>query len=318
MSKQEVKNLMPIKNDIYTELDFYVIIELERDHISTSAKGLRGENNYMELNQVSLDDFLAKLSDNTKQTYGRELRRFEEALVATGGSLDALTRADVQMYLGQLSDQHKAATTINKVFAAIRSWCHATNQSQAVNDLRIVKPPRLMDQPVKSLNRNERNQLLRSVERTAKNRDIAIVYMLLQTGLRVHELVGLNVEDLQLSDRGGTLRVVGKGSRERIVPLPADTRYWMHKNLEGRQSGPLFLSNRKQRIRINTVQKLLAKFGTHPHALRHTFCRSLVSSGIDLPAVATLAGHADINVTRRYARPSAEELTQLMDKAFRM
>ena len=78
----------------------------------------------------------------------------------------------------------------------------------------------------------------------------------------------------------------------------------------------LFLSNYRQRISVRTVQYMLSKFGVHPHILRHTFCRELVRAGVDIATVAELAGHADINVTRRYSKPTVSELKQGIERAF--
>ncbi|WP_269320523.1 site-specific integrase [Alicyclobacillus macrosporangiidus] len=71
-----------------------------------------------------------------------------------------------------------------------------------------------------------------------------------------------------------------------------------------------------RRSSVRQVQRVLAKYGTHPHVLRHTFCRTLVASGVDLAAVAELAGHADVNMTRRYAKPTQEELERAVEEAF--
>ena len=92
----------------------------------------------------------------------------------------------------------------------------------------------------------------------------------------------------------------------------------MRRYIESRddQDPALFLSNYKKRISIRATQYMLSKYHVHPHELRHTFCRELVSAGIDLTTVADLAGHADINVTRRYTMPSEEELQNVIDKVF--
>lgn len=263
-----------------------------------------------------METFLATLPASTRRTYHYQLRRFERFLQASGGRLDALTRADVQQYVQYLETAKKAAATIATTYYSICAWCRYTDQLHAIEDVRVPGRPRISQQPVKSLDRKERNRLLRDVERAGDVRDTAIVYTLLHAGLRISELVHLDVSDLTLGERSGAVRVLGKGNKERIVPLSTEVRHWVRRYLEGRSVGPLFLSNRRTRIHPNTIQKMLGKHSTHPHALRHTFCRALVDTGVDLATVAALAGHEDINVTRRYAQPSTDELAGAIDRAY--
>jgi integrase/recombinase XerD len=148
---------------------------------------------------------------------------------------------------------------------------------------------------------------------------MAILYTLLYTGLRVSELVALNREDLTIRERSGSLVVRnGKGNVARKVPLSPEVRLQVGRYLETRSDADpaVFLSNFRQRISVRAVQHMAAKYGIHPHQLRHTFCRELVNAKVDLPTVADLAGHADINVTRRYAAPSEKELEEAIEKAF--
>lgn len=265
---------------------------------------------------TDLEPFLTMQPIGTRRTYQYQLMRFERFLQASGGRLDALTRADVQQYIQELQTAKKAAATITTTYYSICAWCRHTDQLHATQDVRVPGRQHISRQLVKSLDRNERNRLLRDVERVGDVRDTAIVYTLLHAGLRIAELVNLDVSDLTLGERSGSIRILGKGNKERIVPLSAEARHWIRRYLDGRSVGPLFLSNRKTRIHPNTIQKMLAKHGTHPHALRHTFCRALVDAGVDLATVATLAGHEDINVTRRYAQPSPNELSAAIDRAY--
>lgn len=133
------------------------------------------------------------------------------------------------------------------------------------------------------------------------------------------EMISLNREDVLIRERSGSITVRnGKGDVERKVPLPVEARVYLEKYLDKRDDDQhaLFLSNYKLRISIRSVQRVLEKYSVHPHQLRHTYCRRLVSSGVDIASVAELAGHNDINVTRRYAKPSADELEEAVEKAF--
>lgn len=171
----------------------------------------------------------------------------------------------------------------------------------------------------KCLERNERNSLLREVERKGNLRDIAITYTLLHCGLRISELVALNREDIIIKDRSGSLKVRnGKGNVARTVPLSAEVRLHLSRYLETRTDNDpaLFLSNYKKRISVRACQHMLSAFGVHPHQCRHTFCRQLVSQGVDIATVAELAGHADVNVSRRYSMPTERELERAIERAF--
>lgn len=268
-------------------------------------------------NDTFLIDMLSSYPDQTKRTYVHCLNQFQDYLTQSGGDLQSLTRSDVQAWLYHLQyDRRLAATTISKHFHSVKTWCKVTGQSNATEALRVPKRPRFDELPVKSLDRNERHQLVRDVERSGNIRNMAIVATLLYTGLRISELASLNVPDLTLGERAGSVRVIGKGNKERIVPVPPEARFWLLKYLNQRTEGPVFLSNRKKRMANISIQEMLAKYHIHAHMLRHTYCRLLVAAGVDLVTVATLAGHADINVTRRYAKPNQEELESAISKAF--
>lgn len=160
------------------------------------------------------------------------------------------------------------------------------------------------------------------VEQRDNKRDIAIVTVLLYCGLRVNELVALNIRDVELK-RGGVVRVnAGKGNKERIVPVTAEVRNRITEYLEERrvfaQDDPIFLSNMRQRISVRTVEHMLKQLGEeyHPHMLRHTFVRGLLDNGVDLVTAAKLAGHSDLNVTRSYATPSIQNMADAMERLY--
>ncbi|WP_018130121.1 tyrosine-type recombinase/integrase [Effusibacillus pohliae] len=266
-----------------------------------------------------IEEHMAGKSVQSKQMYLYWLGRFQDWLLGTGGDLNRLTRADVQQYIDWLLAHKKSPSTVSVALAAIRAWTRWTGQDHAVMNLRTVRPPRVTELAPQALERNERNRLLREVERDGNLRDIAIVYVLLYCGLRVSELCNLDREDVTIGERSGRLFVrQGKRAKARVVPLPAEARHHLSRYLAERKDrdSAMFLSNYGQRISVRQVQRILAKYGTHPHALRHTFCRALVSSGLDLAVVAELAGHTDVNMTRRYAKPTENELEKAVEEAF--
>lgn len=276
----------------------------------SDAKVIEGVVQYLDSEGSSL---------GTVQTYTRIIRKFSNWLKDNDGSLTQLTRIDIQQYIQHLEKKRNSATTIENKFAAISVLARYLNVTEILKNVRRPEARKSRHIAPKSLDRNERNRILREVERTRNQRDIAIVYLLVYSGLRVSELVGMDREDVVIGQRSGSMLVrKGKGNMERTVPIPIEARFQLSQYLESRldDQPALFLSNYCCRISIRSVQRVLKKFGTHPHLLRHTYCRELVGAGIDIATVAELAGHADINMTRRYARPSATELAHAIEKAF--
>lgn len=209
--------------------------------------------------------------------------------------------------------------TIENKWAALAVLARYLDASHAVRNIRRSDVQTSRSIAPKSLERNERNRVLREAERTRNLRSIAIVYLFLYGGLRVSELVALDRHDVVMGERSGSIHVRhGKGNVPRTVPLPSEARLQLRQYLESRtdENPALFLSNYQRRISVRSVQRILAKFGVHPHQLRHTYCRELVGAGVDIATVAELAGHADIHVTRRYAKPTPGELAKAVEKAF--
>ncbi|WP_068700128.1 tyrosine-type recombinase/integrase [Paenibacillus yonginensis] len=258
-------------------------------------------------------------SSNTIKTYCYSLQAFASWLHNSGGNIDKLTRVDVQQYIKHLETTNLSAATIGKVFAAIAAFAAFKGCSHVMEGIQFPVQSKALHTAPKSLSRTERNKLLRDVECDGNLRNIAIIYTLLFTGIRVSELCQLSLSDLKLSERSGSLTIrKGKGNISRTVPLPVDARYYISKYLKTRTDNDyaLFLSQYKQRISIRSVQHMLQNYGIHPHKLRHTYCRELVSAGIDIASVAELAGHASLEVTRRYSKPSHVELEKAISRAF--
>jgi site-specific recombinase XerD len=173
------------------------------------------------------------------------------------------------------------------------------------------------------LDRREQQALRRAVERAGQVRDLALVTLLLNTGLRLQELCSLTWRDVLVTTRKGLVTVTrGKGGKSRQLPLNADARralvvlgYTAHAG----SSAPVFMGQRG-RLTPSGVQRLLRKYahaahleGLSPHHLRHTFCKSLVDAGVGLEKVAALAGHESLETTRGYCTPSLKDLEQVVE-----
>ncbi len=271
-----------------------------------------------------ISDFISYMlakgkSPQTAKTYRHSLELFNDWLAEYGGNISELTRVDVQLFIQYLESKGNSASTINNRFAAISKFAKFINHPHTIEDIRLPEVRQVRNIAPKSLERSERNTLLRELERKGNERDLAIVNTLLRTGIRVSELVALNRSDVTIGERSGVLVVRnGKGNVSRKVPLSAEARLFIKRYLDIRQDNDpaLFLSNYGKRISVRTVQHMLANYGVHPHQLRHTFAKELVSKGVDISTVADLCGHADINVTRRYSKPTEKDLEIAIDKAF--
>lgn len=276
---------------------------------------------------AKLDEYIEQAlvgkSDQTVKTYRVQLTKFNNYLNGSETSLDEpLTRIDVQQYITYLTNRGHKPSSVNLAFNAIRGFAKWTNQEPAIQNVRVVKQTPILQRTPKSLERNDRNRLLRRVEQRGRKRDIAIVTVLLYCGLRISELVALNVVDVELK-RGGVVRVnAGKGNKERIVPVTAEVKNRVSEYLDERrvhgQDDPLFLSNKRQRISTRTVEHMIKQLGDefHPHMMRHTFVRGLLDNGVDLVTAAKLAGHSDLNVTRSYATPSLQNIADALERLY--
>lgn len=168
-------------------------------------------------------------------------------------------------------------------------------------------------------------------------RDRAMLEMLYGSGLRVSELCGLDLGHVHLDagDAGGSVEVLGKGSKERVVPIGSLAAAALRRYLERRgelaagakgrpaDARALFLSPRGQRLAVRRVQEIVKKYGMlgagradlHPHALRHTFATHLLDGGADLRAIQKLLGHSSLGTTQRYTHVSIDHLMKVYDQA---
>lgn len=258
-------------------------------------------------------------SESTLKLYIQIIDKFNEWLLSNDGSLDNITRFDIQQYINHLSDKGLSASTIENKFAAIVSLVKFLGRIDILQNIRKPKYIKTKNIAPKSLEKKDRNKLLREIERTGNLRNIAITYMFLYTGIRVSELAFLDKKDITLKERSGIVIVKkGKGNLERKIPLPIEARIHLKNYLDARTDyqEALFLSNYKKRMSVRSIQRVFEKYDVYPHQLRHTYCRELISAGIDIAIVAELAGHSDINITKKYSKPSRIEIEKAIEKAF--
>jgi integrase/recombinase XerD len=257
-------------------------------------------------------------ADNTIKTYVGILENFESWLIKKGIPLNKCSKNDVQLYMDYLENQQKSAGTIEKYFAAISVFSRFLGRAEIVLDIQYKEKVKECEIP-ESLKEGEEKRLLKEVELDRNLRNTAIVYTLLYTGIRVSELCALNIDDIKISDKKGRLLVKNKkGEIERIVPLSKEVSKHLKKYIDSLESNreALFISSVNQRISTRGVQYMLQKYNVNPHKLRHTFCQNLINKGIDIHVVAKLAGHKDVNVTKRYASDLDHNLENAINQAF--
>ena len=267
-----------------------------------------------------LDQFISEglkgKSEATAKSYRQQLKKFEEYLQGVEADLNNFARVDVQQYVDYLTGQGKEPATINLAINAIKKYARHTGREEAVKDLYLPKENKNHTQAPQSLSKLQRQRLLREVDRKENKRNKAIIQLLLRTGLRVSELVALDRQDVEISQRKGSVTVRnGKGYKYRTVPLDKEARRYLQDYLDERRDGqdPLFLSNRDRRISVRTVQEVLSRYEIGPHQLRHTFIKNLVDAGTSYATIQNLTGHESIEMIARYSQPDQEDLESAIE-----
>lgn len=258
-------------------------------------------------------------SDSTVETYKLVLTKFHEWLLKRGVKLGQLTKSDIQAYMIYLESENKSTSTIEKTFVTISVFTRFLGKSEVVEGIKRKQNQKSKQITPESLEVDERERLLHEVKQDGNLRDIAIVYTLLHTGIRVSEICALNRSDLEINEHNGLLVILdAKGNKKRVVPLSKEVRYHLKKYIDSLNSAhdALFISNFNKRISTRAVQYMLKKYNVNPHKLRHTFCKELVQEGINIATVAELAGHSDVNITRRYSSLSVTDLENAINNTF--
>src|SRR5208282_1675353 len=273
------------------------------------------------------------LSRNTLDSYRRDLEQFAAWLAKTSPKqLTAATRSDLLEFLAHRAARRaKASTTGRQLSSCKRFFQFMLRQGRIKVDPTLnIDAPKLPRGLPKSLTEEDVEKLLAAsdVEDARGLRDRAMLEVLYACGLRVSELVTLKTA--QMSQDMGVVRVVGKGSKERLVPLGEEALAWVRRYLKesrpqilgGRASDALFVTGRAAAMTRQMFWQLLKRYaaraGIHklisPHTLRHAFATHLLNHGADLRVVQLLLGHSDISTTQIYTHVARERLKQLHAK----
>jgi integrase/recombinase XerD len=270
------------------------------------------------------------LSKNTLESYRRDLRQFASWLEKRGiAGLLAASKAELLAYLAhRMTTGTKAASSARLLSSLKRFYRHAIRSGKLGADPTLtIDAPMLPRGLPKTLTEADVAALLGAPDDQTQLglRDRAMLETLYATGLRVSELVGLSVA--QVSRDAGIVRVMGKGAKERLVPLGEEALIWIGRYLDdgraellaGRTADAMFVTTRGGAMTRQAFWYLIKRYayragivkGISPHVLRHAFATHLINHGADLRVVQMLLGHSDISTTQIYTHVARERLKQL-------
>ncbi|HOA35335.1 MAG TPA: site-specific tyrosine recombinase XerD [Bacillota bacterium] len=273
------------------------------------------------------------LARNTLESYRRDLQKFlkylEKKKITAPQEID---RQAITDYLLTLKNEGRTPATISRNVASIRSFFNFLVQEGLLEDnpAQLVKAPRIEKKLPRVLTTKEIDQLLRQPRNDSHVglRDKAMLELLYASGIRVSELVSLNVTDF--SPEVGYLRCRGKGMKERIVPIGSVAvsyvqdylRNCRQKMLKQNEEKALFLNHHGRRLTRQGFWKILKKYARQsnisgeitPHTLRHSFATHLLENGADLRSVQEMLGHSDISTTQIYTQITRRKIREVYDK----
>lgn len=271
-----------------------------------------------------------RVSPHTRAAYGRDLAMLDAFARAAHTTAETLQLADLEHFVRDLMAEGRSPRSVGRLVAAVRGFYayHSTNSDE--NPASGLRPPRAWKALPKFLTMQEVDDLLAAPDTTTPlgTRDRALVEVLYATGLRVSELVSLNLADVDLAS--GVVTTMGKGRKERVVPIGDSAVHWIMDYvgrarstlLRGRSSSRLFVNGRGGPLSRMGFWKRLREHGIRagipraisPHVLRHSFATHLLERGADLRAIQLMLGHADLSTTQIYTHVLGERLRSVHER----
>jgi len=275
-----------------------------------------------------------EVSPHTLEAYGADLRQFLEYFTPPGSEpppIGQLQVLEIREWMADLYTRSLTTVSIRRKLAAVRSFFRFLSREGLIpaNPARLVRTPKAPGKLPEVMTAEQVNGLIDTVaadkfERAHPARDRAIFEFLYGCGIRVSELVGLDLEDIDRTERW--IRVRGKGKKERQVPYGAKAaealdRYWAER--PAAREHALFLNHRGGRLTVRGVGRIVKLYGIlvngdssiHPHGLRHAYATHLLADGADLRAIQELLGHARLSTTQKYTQISLTDLMKVYDRA---
>lgn len=272
------------------------------------------------------------LSENTILAYKKDLAQFYQWLAQEGLEMDKLLLADMKLYLYHLNEKKYTKSTVARKLSTIKSFYNFLVRDERIDGYAFanLKPPKKEKYLPSVIEKSKLINFLESLtqEKTYfKMRDSAIFELLYGSGLRVSEVVSLNIDDVESI----FLRVVGKGNKERIVPYSYRFKESLTIYLEkarpflvkNNSEKALFLNNRGTRLTTRGIQYLIENYiklgfldeDVSPHSFRHSFATHLLDNGADLRVIQEFLGHESLSTTEIYTSVSMSKLKEVYQKA---
>ncbi len=284
-------------------------------------------------------------SPHTIRNYGSDLRQFRDYLAESsgargegGGKAAKIDQLAVRGFMARLYEREKKKSSIARKLSAVRAFFKFLTREQLIrtSPAAAVATPKLEKHLPRILSEEEMNRFLDQLAHSAKQgeplvaRDRAILELLYASGLRVSELVGLDMRSINFDD--GMVLVRGKGRKERIVPFGSKAKEALGAYLPVREkilvetrtgSAAMFLNAKGGRLTTRSVDRLVKKYiralclnvKASPHSLRHAFASHLLDEGADLRAIQEMLGHESLATTQKYTQVSIKHLMDVYDKA---
>jgi len=273
------------------------------------------------------------LSKNTVDSYNLDLRKFHDFLASVAKGFDSFSKADIVDFIERLRAEDYSIASICRFISSIKALCRYLIIDNFIKDdpSENLQSPKRWERLPKALSVSEVRSFLeaglsKGLSGPILERDYVMFELLYSSGLRVSEIVSLKLEDINFE--AGFMRVLGKGSKERIVPVNtrAIDRVKKYINLQRpeilkkKQSPYLFVTNRgkpmtRQRF-WQTIKKVGKELGMEisPHTMRHSFATHLLEGGADLRSLQKMLGHSDISTTQIYTKVTADRLKEVYSK----
>lgn len=262
-------------------------------------------------------------SKNTIGCYIRDSKVFIDWYSSrTDCGLDKLIELDAIEYKKHLLNTNESVVTVNRKIASINAFCKWLYESGTTPEEVSIKAVKNRDaRQYKGLEQKDLRKLRAEIHRNRNNMHICIIEILLGTGLRVSELCNIRLSDIDISERKGTIRVIGKGNVNRTIPLNKDVRKAIQDYLAIRptNNSDFLLIGQRGALKRNAINLILEKYGNRisvevtPHSLRHTLGYKLVKEGTAITTIQQILGHDNIMTTNLYTVTTEQDMSDSLD-----
>jgi integrase/recombinase XerC len=280
-------------------------------------------------NYLDFSENIKGLSKNTTNSYRRDLNKFSKFLKASGvNDFESLTEEMCSAWIADLFQNNVSARSIQRHVSSARGFFNYLKKSGVVRNspFELINSPKSPSHLPNILSPEEVSQLLNfKPKNVQEKRDLAIIELIYSSGLRVSETVNTNLGDFE--DNKNFLRVLGKGSKTRLVPVGRYAKnaiedWIIERNKLATKDGSLFVNLRGNRITTRSVQQRLKNIAimqglppVNPHMLRHSFATHLLESSGDLRSIQELLGHSSLSTTQIYTRLDYQHLIKVYENS---